>query len=315
MKKSYLYLIIILLPLITSAQGFKEKEVKRTIDGGTLYGTMLKAKNANGTVVIFISGSGPTDRDGNSAIAGKNNSLKMLATELGNKGYSSLRVDKRIIGKSATGFNEKDIRFDTYVNDIIDWTTWVKANNKNVKKIVFIGHSEGSLIGMLAAKKVSADGYISIAGAGFPADSILKQQLEKQLPTKLYDETVVCIDSLSKGLLVNAPPKALLMLFRPDIQPYLISWFKYNPAVEIAKLTCPILIIQGLNDMQVSQADAQSLKNASPKAELLLLDKVTHVLKEAGPTQDENMATYSNETTPLSSLLVNTTLLFLSGIK
>jgi hypothetical protein len=315
MKKSALLLFIALMPFIAAAQSFKEKEVKRTVDGGTLYGTMLKAKNANGTVVIFISGSGPTDRDGNSAIGGKNNSLKMLATELGNKGYSSLRVDKRGIGKSATGFNEKDIRFDTYVNDIIDWTTWVKTNNKDVKKIVFIGHSEGSLIGMIAAQKTSADGYVSISGTGFPADSILKQQLEKQLPTKLYDETVVCLDSLKQGLLVNAPPKALLMLFRPDIQPYLISWFKYNPAVEIAKLTCPILIIQGLNDMQVSQADAQSLKNASPKAELLLLDKVTHVLKEAGPSQAENMETYKNETLPLSPLLVSTTLLFLGGIK
>ena len=316
MKKSYLFLIIFLLPLITSAQGFKEKEVKRTADGGTLYGTMLNAKNANGTVVVFISGSGPTDRDGNSIIGGKNNSLKMLAYELGNKGYSSLRFDKRGIAKSAPGFSEKGLLFDTYVNDAVDWVTWIKENSKNVKKIVFIGHSEGSLIGMLAAKKVNADGYISIAGVGFPADSTLKTQLEKQLPSKLYDESVVCLDSLKQGQLVKNPPASLMMLFRTDVQPYLISWFKYNPAEEIAKLTCPILIIQGLNDLQVSRADAQALKNAAaPSAQVLFLDKVTHVLKEAGPTQDENMATYSNETTPLSSLLVNTTLLFLSGIK
>ncbi|UPT66614.1 MAG: alpha/beta hydrolase [Sphingobacteriales bacterium JAD_PAG50586_3] len=308
-------LLFILLPLLTSAQSFKEKEVKRDVTGGTLYGTMLNAKNANGTVVVFISGSGPTDRDGNSAMEGKNNSLKMLAQELGNKGYSSLRVDKRGIAKSAPGFSEKDIRLETYVDDIVDWTAWVKANNKDVKKIVIAGHSEGSLIGMLAVQKLNADDFISLAGSGVSGDSILKVQLETKVPSKVYEQSVIALDSLKAGHTINTYPQILAGLFHPSVQPYIISWIKYNPSAEITKLTCPILILQGLNDLQITKADAEALAKAAPKAQLVLADKVTHTLKEAGPTYAENLDTYKNEKIPLSPQVSTAVLNFLSTIK
>lgn len=315
MKNAILVALLLVFTIEGNAQTFKEKEVKRKVDGGELYGTMLNAKNGNGTAIVFISGSGPTDRDGNSGIEGKNNSLKMLAEELGKKGYSSLRVDKRAIGKSYPGYPEKDLRFDTYVNDITDWITWVKANNKDIKKIVIAGHSEGSLIGMLAAQKTNADGFISLAGTGVTGDSIVKLQLVDKLMPVQYEESAAALDSLADGHLVKKPPLYLMMLFRPSVQPYLISWLKYNPAVEIAKLTCPVLIVQGLNDLQVFKNDAEILAKANPKAEMVLLDKVTHTLKEAGPTRDENVATYSNPDLPLSIKLVDTVVAFLDKLK
>ncbi len=315
MKKSAFLLLTLLLPIIVSAQSFKEKEVKRDVTGGTLYGTMLNAKNANGTVVVFISGSGPTDRDGNSMMEGKNNSLKMLAQELGNKGYSSLRVDKRGIAKSAPGIIETDLRLDTYVNDIVDWAAWVKANNKDVKKIVIAGHSEGSLIGMLAAQKLNADGFISLAGSGVAGDSIIKVQLETKVPSKIYEQSVIALDSLKAGHTVNTYPQILAALFRPSVQPYIISWIKYNPADEIVKLTCPIIILQGLNDLQVTKGDAETLAKSAPKAQLALVDKVTHTLKEAGPEYADNLETYKNEKIPLSPQVLSAVLNFLSSIK
>lgn len=313
--KHLILLLFLSATVAMQAQGFKEKEVKRSVTGGTLYGTLLKAKDANGVAVVFISGSGPTDRDGNSGIGGENNSLKMLAQALGQKGYTSLRVDKRGIGKSYPGYPEKDTRLETYIDDITEWINWLKANNKDIKKVVIAGHSEGSLIGMLAAQKTNAAGFISLAGAGFKADSILKQQLEAQLPVKMYAEAEPALDSLADGFIVQNPPKALAMLFRPSVMPYLISWFKYDPAAEIGKLTCPVLIMQGLDDIQVGKEHAEALAKGQPAAQLLLLDKVTHVLKEAGPTQAENMATYSNPTLPLSSQLVDAVVLFLDKLK
>lgn len=313
--KALLLLITALLAYTTNAQTFKQKEVKRDVAGGTLYGTMLTPKNSNGTAIVFISGSGPTDRDGNSMLEGKNNSLKLLAEALGTQGYPSLRFDKRAIGKSMPGFPEKDLRFETYVDDVAEWVNWLKANNKDIKKVVIAGHSEGSLIGMLAAKKVSADGFISIAGAGAPGDTILKVQLESKLPPKLYDESAAALDSLAAGYEVKNPPLLLAALFRADVQPYLVSWFKYNPAAEIAKLSCPILIVQGLNDLQLFKHDAEALAKAAPKAQLLLLERVTHVLKEAGPSQAENIDTYRNENLPIAPELVKGCLEFLDTIK
>src|SRR6266849_6673382 len=72
-------------------------------------------------VVLFISGSGPTDRDGNSPmLPGKNNSLKMLAEGLAMNDIASLRYDKRGIGESAKAMvAEADLRFDTYIGDAV----------------------------------------------------------------------------------------------------------------------------------------------------------------------------------------------------
>lgn len=312
--KTLLTFSALFLFLLTSAQTtFKEKEVKRSVAGGNLYGTMLTPKKANGVAVVFISGSGPTDRDGNSAIAGKNNSIKMLAAAIGAKGYASLRFDKRAIGKSMPGYKEDSLRFDTYINDVVEWVAWLRRD-KHVTKIVIVGHSEGSLLGMVAAQMVNADGFVSIAGAGFSADVILKQQLENQLPGKMYEQCVPVLDSLKAGYMVKNPPAALKSLFRPSVQPYLISWFKYNPAVEIAKLTCPVMILQGLNDLQVTQKDAESLWGAAPSARTVLMPKVTHVLKEAGETQAENLTTYANETLPLAPMVINNMLIFLAPL-
>ena len=59
----------------------------------------------------------------------------------------------------------------------------------------------------------------------------------------------------------------LMTLFRPSVQPYLISWYRYNPQEVIAKLRQPVLILQGDKDVQVSEEDAKLLKQSLPKAQ------------------------------------------------
>ena len=43
---------------------------------------------------------------------------------------------------------EADLRFDDYVNDVVQWIQLLQKD-KRVKGIFIAGHSEGSLIGML----------------------------------------------------------------------------------------------------------------------------------------------------------------------
>lgn len=52
-------------------------------------------------------------------------------------------------------------------------------------------------------------------------------------------------DSLKAGKEVSNIPMGLMTLFRPSVQPYLISWYRYNPQEVIAKLRQPVLILQG----------------------------------------------------------------------
>ena len=268
---------------------------------GNIYGTLTTPTGAKGIpVALVISGSGPTDRDGNNPFM-KNDCLKQLAQQLAENNIASLRYDKRGIGESKeAGKNEADLRFDDYVNDAEQWIELLK-NEKQFSKIIVIGHSEGSLIGMIAEKK--ADKFISIAGAGQSADKILKEQLSKQ-PKMVQDLSFPIIDTLKNGKLVDNVNPMLYSLFRPSVQPYLISWFKYDPQEEIKKLKMPILILQGTDDIQVSLQDAKRLNEANPNSKLVILENMNHVLKKVSGDRQQNIATYNNSELPVDKELV-----------
>ena len=264
-------------------------------------------------VVLIIAGSGPTDRNGNNMFM-KNNSLKMLGEELFKNNIATLRYDKRGIAESKdAGREEKDMRFDDLVKDAEGWITILKAD-KRFSKVIVAGHSEGSLIGMIAAKNAGADAYISIAGAGRPADVILKEQLKNQ-PESFTKICYPILDSLKKGKTVDSVPKQVFSLFRPSVQPYMISWLKYDPQAEIKKLNIPVMILQGTTDIQVSTEDAQLLFNANNKAEYHLIKGMNHIFKEAEEDRTKNIATYSDPDLPIKKELVDDITGFVGQLK
>jgi hypothetical protein len=307
MKNSRLLVSLLLFALITvevSANNdttFVETKITLHTKTGDIFGTLTTPEKFDKIpVALIIAGSGPTDRDGNNAKM-KNNSLKMLSTALLQNGIATLRYDKRAIAESKdAGKNEADLRFDDYVNDAKGWIELLKQD-KRFSKVIIIGHSEGSLIGMIAG--TMADKYVSIAGAGQSADKIIKEQLSKQ-PKFIQDTSFAIIDSLKKGYTVKYVNPMLFSLFRPSIQPYLISWFKYDPQTEISKMTISTLIIQGTNDIQISVEDAKRLSKANPKAKLVLIDKMNHIFKMVEGDRQANIATYTNPTLPISDELV-----------
>lgn len=293
----------------------KSESISLKTTAGNLFGTLeLPAQIPPVPVALIIAGSGPTDRDGNSAgLPGKNDSLKMLAAGLSAQGIASLRYDKRGIAASAAAkTDEADIRFETMIADAVSWLKLLQADPR-FDEIVVIGHSEGSLIGMAAAKEAGIDGFISLEGAGYPAPQILMTQLKAQLPPPLLANVETIIDQLAAGEAVTTLPEsfnqipALTTMFRASVQPYLISWFQYDPAQTLATLTMPILIIQGTADLQVSQNDADRLLAANSSAKLALIKNMNHVCKTV-PANDPqaNLAAYSNPDLPLADGLLET---------
>jgi len=274
-----------------------ESSVTLETKTGTLYGTLCFPKNfTKGPVGMIIAGSGPTDRNCNSPMM-KTDAYKMLAHQLADNNIATFRYDKRGIGESKGAANkETTLHFEDLVNDANAWLQLLKQD-KRFTKIIVIGHSEGSLIGILIANN-GADEFISISGVGESGDKILKTQLMVQ-PKSVQDSLFPIIDSLAAGKLVKNVNPNFNALFRASVQPYLISWFKYNPANEIKKLTIPVLILQGTNDMQVSVDDAKMLKEADPKAKLILLDSMNHVFKIIKGDRTENINSYSNPALPI----------------
>lgn len=263
-------------------------------------------------VVLLISGSGATDKDGNQP-GMQTNSLKMLADKLSENGIASLRFDKRGIGASRAAFKqEADLRFENYVEDVSGWINLL-SENKDFSQIIVAGHSEGSLIGMIASgKNDKVKKYISIAGLAIPADEILKEQLNS-LPQPTKDLVFPMFDSLKKGQMIADVPPSLNSILRPSIQPYLISWFKYNPQEEIKKLKIPTLILQGDKDIQVTVRNADLLKESAANAEKKIIPQMNHVLKNTDTT-DKNIqikTTYNDPTLPINADLVKEILAFI----
>ena len=267
-------------------------QVNIPVKGQSIVGDLLDPESK--TLCIIIAGSGPTDKDGNSKILqGNNNSLLYLAEYLDELGVASFRYDKRgLTREEYPPVNESDLRFEDYVQDAVDIYEFFKAKNK-YDKIGFIGHSEGSLIGVLASKKVNPDFFISLCGLGSPAFEPMKKQLA-QLPELLRIEAFGYLYKLALGdTLADVNPQ-LNAVFRSSVQPYLISWFQYNPSKEIAALSCPILAIQGTHDLQVELSEGEKLKAANKQVNLVDIKEMNHVLKIAPIDRLENMATYSN---------------------
>ena len=103
-------------------------------------------------------------------------------------------------------------------------------------------------------------------------------------------------------------------LFAPQIQGFLISVMSYEPGKLITAVSKPVLILQGKRDIQVSVADAERLKQAAPKAELVLLPDTNHVLKTV--TSDDrraNTATYADPSLPLAPGVIDAIATFVTA--
>lgn len=305
---------LLLLCLSASAQTEEPIRCAVTSPGSTslmLDGTLTLPASPNRSVpvVLILAGSGPTDRDGNNPIpvgfpnSVKASSYKLLADSLAKLGVGVVRFDKRGVGRSsAVGMTERSLRFDTYIQDAVSWLNQL-WRDKRFARVIVLGHSEGSLIGMVAARQANAAGFISVAGPGDNIADKLKTQLTPQLPDATRQEVFSALDSLRDGHPLGRVPNfpGSLQLFRPSVQPYLISWMKYDPAQEISVLTMPVLLIQGRRDRQVSMADAERLKAGLPSAVLLAFDAMTHTLKDAATDSSaDNLKTYTDPDQPLT---------------
>jgi pimeloyl-ACP methyl ester carboxylesterase len=291
---------------------FMESPIKVSTDNGELSGTLtLSDRGPGGPVALIISGSGPTDRNGNSILT-QNNAYQMLAREMANLGVASVRYDKRGVGQSYKAMRkESEMSFEDYIKDAVAWIELLKKDGR-FKSVIVIGHSEGSLIGMVAAARAGADKYVSVSGGGRPIYEVLKEQF-KAADTALYNLGAPVIDSLKQGYNVKNIDRKLMMYFRPSVQPFLISWMKYDPRVEIKKLKIPAMIIQGTTDIQVSMEDARNLKAALPAAKLVVIQNMNHVLKIVEGDREANKATYSEPMRPLAPTLAETIVKFISS--
>lgn len=300
-------------PIAASSEPFSVENER-----GALGGTLLVPDSCGPMpVVVIVSGSGSSDRDGNvPGDPAKPSVYRVLAEALRDQGVASLRYDDQGIGASKSALPSKieDFRFEMEVDDEALIVATLKKDAR-FDRIVVAGHSQGSLTAILGAEKEPVDGFVSLAGSGRPAGQLLREQLAPKLNAEQKATLDEVIGKLEHGEIVGPVEAPLDQVFPVEVQPYLVSWMKYDPKVEIAKLTAPALILQGRFDLQVSERDAALLSDGKPDAQLVYVDDMNHMLRQVeAKTSAAQRASYS-QALPLHPTALSTIADFLSGLE
>lgn len=267
--------------------------------------------------VVLVPGSGPTDRDGNSAQLGlASDTYKLLAEDLAANGIASLRIDKRgLYGSAAAIPDANDVTIAAYAEDV---RRWVERASDLAPCVWIAGHSEGGLVALVAARSASDGlcGLILMATSGRPIGALLIEQLQANpANAPLMPEIRAIVADLEAGR--RRDPASMTPVLRPlfsaRLQPYMIDLFSYDPVAVSRDWHGPALILQGDADLQVRPRDAELLGNAMHQAERVPLPGGTHLLK--ADIAGKPLATYTDPTLPLHEDLVPAILRFLDSAR
>jgi pimeloyl-ACP methyl ester carboxylesterase len=284
-------------------------------DFGMLQGTLdVPAGCAGMRVVLVISGSGPQDRDGNlPGDPAKTDIYKQLALGLNAAGIASLRFDDLGVGASRNALpnDPAKLLYDLEIDAARRFATTLRQDTR-FGAIVGAGHSQGSLTALLLGAEL--DAIVSLAGAGRPAGEVIREQLAPMLTAGELAALDAALAKLAAGMLAGPLAPPLDQLFPVELQPYWISWLKYDPQRVIEALDLPIAVVQGRTDLQVGVADAERLAAGNARAELHVIDDMNHVLKQAAsrdPASQEPQ--YSDPRIPLHPALLPIVTTFAKG--
>jgi hypothetical protein len=274
--------------------------------GRQLHGTYVApASPAPGAEpVLILAGSGPTDRDGNNPLGVRAAPYRMVAEALAARGIASLRADKRGIAASAAAApDESALRIQTFAEDARAWAERLRSET-GARCVWLLGHSEGALHALLAARdNEHVCGLILIAAPGRRMGEVLRAQLGANPANgPILPAALRILAELEAGRTVAGEGlhPALAPLFRPSVQPFLISLLALDPADLARRFQGPVLVVQGGADLQTAEVDAQRLGAARPGIAVRLIEGMNHVLKAAPVEPAANFATYADPGLPLA---------------
>lgn len=305
----------------------EEREVVFKSGGNNIYGTYLNPTKVmnKGEAVILISGSGPTDRDGNSTlIYEKLDTLKIIANDLGEAGIASLRYDKIGTGKTNLGnFESKveTITFETFVETVKNAFLFFSHFSKvDPQRISLFGHSEGCLIAMTAATQLPMPPASLILAAPLSltyVETIKKQAFEQykkavslnQITQEYATETLQKLDYIVAQIINNSNLSPCKIespwnkLFVNSNINFLRTANQYDPLTITKNLrgVANVLVICGQEDELISCSDVSNLVNSFRNSgnfnvSFVELKNIDHTLRENKLLRVEsNIRIYSKE--------------------
>lgn len=257
-------------PPYAQRDAFREEEV--TVGSGqwSLRGTLtLPADKSKSRAIVLVHGSGPNDRD---ETIGPNKPFKDLAWGLASHGVAVLRYEKRTREHSSEMLafrNTLTVNEET-IDDALEAVVLLRGRNEiDTTRIYVLGHSLGGmLVPRIGTRDPRIAGFIILAGATRPLEDVIieqltylfgldgvtdeeeKRRLEEAKKQREQIKALTPADTVSAGPMFAAPAS------------YWLDLRNYDPPALAAKLTVPVLILQGGRDYQVTTTDFDRWRSA-----------------------------------------------------
>lgn len=250
-------------PYTTEEIEFVNDEANATLSGIITYPVgYIQGKKV--PVVVMVTGSGPQNRD--SEIY-EHKPFLIIADYLARNGYATLRYDDRCVGKSTGRFQAETTK--EVAKDAALAVKYLR-DTKKFSKIGVLGHSEGGNVAFMLGSDKLIDFAITMAGVGVQGDECLYQQ----------------------GIAIAKQSGQEYQLTKEQLREYLIGtmspWYEffldYDPASDISKTTCPVLVMNGEKDLQViASSNVEAIKGNLPKnkkSQVKIYPGLNHLFQE-----------------------------------
>ena len=299
------------------------EEVTWALDDTTVSATLTRPEGDGPfPAVVFVAGSGPTDRNWNSPLLpGTNGSAALLADELTRAGFATLRYDKRFTGPFAQENMPKllgNISFQSHLDELASAVDFLVAQpGIDPAQLFVLGNSEGTLHAMNYQNSDPATpfaGLILTGAPGRPMAEVMHQQMAENVLSAepnldelltLWDEAIAAFVAGEAAELDPALPESAQLVFAglvaPGNQPFSAELLAMQPAELLAALDAPTLVIIGRKDIQVDwQADGAALEAvAGANVTFSYPANANHVLKlEETPIEELTAATGASYNAP-----------------
>ncbi len=242
---------------------YETEEVTFTNDkaGATLVGTLTVPADAK-CVLLMVTGSGAQNRDEE---VFEHKPFAVIADRLARAGIATLRYDDRATGKSVGGM-DANVTTKDFAEDAEAGIEWLRTS-KRFKKVGILGHSVGGWIASMLGAQKKVDFIVSLAGPAVKGDSVLLAQNKLLGGDAVKDLT---IEKLREMPQIKQSPW--------------IQWFiDYDPQGDIAKITCPVMALNGCKDCQVvaSQSVSALRRTLPPNKQNLIkqYDSLNHLFQ------------------------------------
>lgn len=229
-----------------ATDSFTEREV--TVENGVvrLPGTLCLPAGTEDPVpvVVLVHGSGPNDRD---ETLGPNKPFRELAHRLAARGIATLRYDKRTrVYSSSLRDVFPTLNYDTEVVDDACAAVKLAAAQPEADpaRVFVLGHSlGGSLVPRIARRSaVPVAGVVAMSGLARTIDVAIREQLRYVMHEV-------------EGLPLDSAEAACHELLSTMPESYLQAARQYDAPAEARAMKCPVLVLQGGHDYQVTRAD------------------------------------------------------------